>query len=280
MIRIHFLINVFICAVIASTNAAYCLTADLQSLRLSKKPNFGDISFLKNYIIESESIIIGLQVNLNDGWKSYWRHSGDTGLPTRIDFKNIDASKNPTILWPSPIIENSEFGTSLVYKDKNIIPIVIPNEKDSAPLKIEANIEMGVCRDICMPVKMSLVFDRNKAEVSVSSDKLRKALIKIPSTNRKLGLNSPSCSVIVKPNESFFELVFNIPDTFLDTWALLEYKKNLIKVIKPEKKIDSKEFHLNVRIDSLKNQYLIIDKSQFTLHLVARDKSLIFFGCT
>ena len=93
MIRIHFLINVFICAVIASTNAAYCLTADLQSLPLSKKPNFGDISFLKNYIIESESIIIGLQVNLNDGWKSYWRHSGDTGLPTRIVFKNIDALK-------------------------------------------------------------------------------------------------------------------------------------------------------------------------------------------
>ena len=280
MIRIHFLINVFICAVIASTNAAYCLTADLQSLPLSKKPNFGDISFLKNYIIESESIIIGLEVNLNDGWKSYWRHSGDTGLPTRIVFKNIDALKSPTILWPSPIIENSEFGTSLVYKDENIIPIVIPNEKDSAPLKIEANIEMGVCRDICMPVKMSLVFDRNKAEVSVSSDKLRKALIKIPSTNRKLGLKSPSCSVIVKPNESFFELVFNIPDTFLDTWALLEYKQNLIKVIKPEKKINSKEFHLNVEIDSLKNQYLIIDKSQFTLHLVARDKSLIFFGCT
>jgi hypothetical protein len=127
---------------------------------------------------------------------------------------------------------------------------------------------------------MSLVFDRNKAEVSVSSDKLSKALINIPSTNRKLGLKSPSCSVIVKPNESFFELVFNIPDTFLDTWALLEYKQNLIKVIKPEKKINSKEFHLNVKIDSLKNQYLIIDKSQFTLHLVARDKSLIFFGCT
>ena len=86
--------------------------------------------------------------------------------------------------------------------------------------------------------------------------------------------------MIVKPNESFFELVVNIPDTFLDTWALLEYENNLIKVIKPEKKLNSKEFHLSVRIDSLKNQYLIVDKSQFTLHLVARDKSLIFFGCT
>ena len=50
----------------------------------------------------------GIAIQLQDGWKTYWRNPGDSGVPPRFDFSKSDNVEAVTILWPAPM----KFGSS------------------------------------------------------------------------------------------------------------------------------------------------------------------------
>src|SRR4029077_11802218 len=51
----------------------------------------------------SGSVLLGgIAVRLDPGWKTYWRTSGDSGVPPRFDFSKSDNIEAVTILWPAP----------------------------------------------------------------------------------------------------------------------------------------------------------------------------------
>ncbi|MBT3809658.1 MAG: hypothetical protein HOF99_09175, partial [Rhodospirillaceae bacterium] len=35
-----------------------------------------------------ETIPLGLEVRLDDGWKTYWRSPGDAGIPPHVEWEN------------------------------------------------------------------------------------------------------------------------------------------------------------------------------------------------
>ena len=44
----------------------------------------------------------GISVQLDPGWKTYWRTSGDSGVPPRFDFSKSENIEAVTVLWPAP----------------------------------------------------------------------------------------------------------------------------------------------------------------------------------
>src|SRR5712672_2579663 len=44
----------------------------------------------------------GIAIQLEPGWKTYWRNPGDSGVPPRFDFSRSDNVEAVTVLWPSP----------------------------------------------------------------------------------------------------------------------------------------------------------------------------------
>src|ERR1700686_4404393 len=44
----------------------------------------------------------GLALQLQPGWKAYWRTPGDSGVPPRFDFSKSDNIEAVTVLWPAP----------------------------------------------------------------------------------------------------------------------------------------------------------------------------------
>ena len=47
-------------------------------------------------------IYLGLQYQLEKGWKTYWRSSGEGGFPQEIDYSSSTNVKNIKIYWPTP----------------------------------------------------------------------------------------------------------------------------------------------------------------------------------
>src|SRR5437763_14969998 len=45
----------------------------------------------------------GIAVQLQPGWKTYWRTPGDSGVPPRFDFSSSDNLAAATVLWPAPV---------------------------------------------------------------------------------------------------------------------------------------------------------------------------------
>src|SRR6201989_3700535 len=59
----------------------------------------------------------GVAIQLQPGWKTYWRTPGDSGVPPRFDFSKSDNIEAVTVLLPAPRkFDDGAGGVSLGHK--------------------------------------------------------------------------------------------------------------------------------------------------------------------
>src|SRR4029079_14975580 len=58
-----------------------------------------------------------VEIKLQDGWKTYWRYPGDSGVPPALDFSKSRNVKSVTVLYPAPSkFPDGAGGNSIGYK--------------------------------------------------------------------------------------------------------------------------------------------------------------------
>jgi DsbC/DsbD-like thiol-disulfide interchange protein len=96
----------------------------------------------------------GIAVQLDPGWKTYWRTSGDSGVPPRFDFSKSDNVEAVTVLWPAPTkFDDGAGGFSLGYHDQVVLPLRIVPKSNDKPVTLRAAINYAVCEKICIPLE-------------------------------------------------------------------------------------------------------------------------------
>ena len=111
----------------------------------------------------SNKIKLGLEFFLDDNWKIYWQHPGDTGLPPNLKIIDDNKDHDINIKWPFPeqLYEEEINLTSRVYYNHVILPtnIVFNGLLDSNPIKIEFLLDFQICKEICIPVSKTFFID-------------------------------------------------------------------------------------------------------------------------
>jgi DsbC/DsbD-like thiol-disulfide interchange protein len=98
----------------------------------------------------------GIAIQLDPGWKTYWRTSGDSGVPPRFDFSKSDNVEAVTVLWPAPVkFDDGAGGISLGYHDQVVLPLRIVPKNNDKPVTLRAEINYAVCEKLCIPVEAS-----------------------------------------------------------------------------------------------------------------------------
>jgi DsbC/DsbD-like thiol-disulfide interchange protein len=98
----------------------------------------------------------GIAIQLEPGWKTYWRTPGDSGVPPRFDFTKSDNVEAVTVLWPAPQkFDDGAGGTSLGYKQQVVLPLRIVAKNADKPVTLRAEINYAVCDKLCIPVEAS-----------------------------------------------------------------------------------------------------------------------------
>src|SRR2546427_5799298 len=96
----------------------------------------------------------GVAIQLQPGWKTYWRTPGDSGVPPRFDFSKSDNIEAVTVLWPAPKkFDDGAGGTALGYKQQVVLPLRIVAKNADKPVTLRANISYAVCDKLCIPVE-------------------------------------------------------------------------------------------------------------------------------
>jgi DsbC/DsbD-like thiol-disulfide interchange protein len=103
----------------------------------------------------SGSVLLGgIAIQLDPGWKTYWRTSGDSGVPPRFDFSKSDNVEAVTVLWPAPMkFDDGAGGISLGYHNQVVLPLRIVAKIADKPVTLRADINYAVCEKICIPVE-------------------------------------------------------------------------------------------------------------------------------
>src|SRR3954453_8764835 len=96
----------------------------------------------------------GIAVQLQQGWHTYWRNPGDSGVPPRFDFSKSENVEAVTVLWPAPMkFDDGAGGTSLGYKNQIVLPLRIVTKNADKPVTLRADINYAVCEKLCIPVE-------------------------------------------------------------------------------------------------------------------------------
>src|ERR1700722_12558977 len=103
----------------------------------------------------SGSVLLGgIAMQLEPGWKTYWRSPGDSGVPPRFDFSKSDNVEAVTVLWPAPTkFDDGAGGHSLGYHNQIVLPLRIVAKNADKPVTLRADITYAVCEKICIPVQ-------------------------------------------------------------------------------------------------------------------------------
>jgi DsbC/DsbD-like thiol-disulfide interchange protein len=99
----------------------------------------------------------GLEIRLNDGWKTYWRYPGDSGVPPAVDVSKSDNVKAVTVLYPAPSrFPDGAGGNSIGYKGDVILPLHIVPQDKAKPTTLRLKLNYAVCEKLCIPAEANL----------------------------------------------------------------------------------------------------------------------------
>jgi DsbC/DsbD-like thiol-disulfide interchange protein len=118
-----------------------------------------------------DSIRIGLQVQLQKGWKIYWRSPGDAGIPPQFDWSGSTNFKQSIVHWPAPE-EFDVFGlTTWGYQDEVVYPITVEVQDATRPLDLKLSLFYGICEQVCIPYRheFTLNLPSNTGKVSTEA---------------------------------------------------------------------------------------------------------------
>lgn len=105
---------------------------------------------------------IGLEIDMPETTRTYWRVPGESGIPPQFDFSGSTGVGDHEIAWPYPTRGETEAYLDHAYFGHTVLPISIA-VTDEAPV-IALDAMLGICADVCVPVSASFSLAIDPAE--------------------------------------------------------------------------------------------------------------------
>jgi thiol:disulfide interchange protein/DsbC/DsbD-like thiol-disulfide interchange protein len=110
-------------------------------------------------IAPGQSIWVALELDIRDGWHTYWRNPGDSGQATQLSWTLPASLSAASIVWPAP--HRFEIAPLVNYgyakHAMHLVKITAsPDLKTGAPADLAAKASWLVCADVCIPESVDL----------------------------------------------------------------------------------------------------------------------------
>jgi DsbC/DsbD-like thiol-disulfide interchange protein len=117
--------------------------------------------------------VAGVHVALQPGWKTYWRHPGDSGIPPAFDWSRSDNLRSATVSYPAPERISDPGGDILGFRRDVVFPVRARPIDPARPVTLRLDMSLGLCEQICIPAELSaeIVHDgrANQADIGMIS---------------------------------------------------------------------------------------------------------------
>jgi DsbC/DsbD-like thiol-disulfide interchange protein len=152
---------------------ALAATAAAQSQAAAQAPAWFDVLNARARLIGgapavrgAASYLAGVEIALNEGWKTYWRMPGDAGVPPNFDWSGSSNVAAVTVLYPAPKRMSEPAADTVGYKHAVLFPVEVVPKDANQPVRLALTLEFGVCREICIPAEASLSLALTPSEMA------------------------------------------------------------------------------------------------------------------
>lgn len=128
-------------------------------------------------------IYAGVVIEMAEGWKTYWRHPGDSGgVPPDFDWAKSDNLQSAVVGYPAPRRLEDPAGDAVGYTGRVVFPARIVAANPDRPVQLALKLEYGICKDICVPVEVLLRLDLPANMATELPARLSAAIDQVPRT--------------------------------------------------------------------------------------------------
>jgi len=117
-----------------------------------------------------ESFYVGVRLEMQEGWHTYWENPGDSGSPFEAKWNVDEGVIVENVEWPTPVTIPYPPLMTFGYEGDVVFPFKVFRALDSELSSINVDFDFLICADICIPEKASLTLDLSSATPNVLID--------------------------------------------------------------------------------------------------------------
>ena len=184
-----------------------------------------EVSLVKGSYANNQ-LIIGVKMDMQENWHTYWKNPGDSGGPIKVKWNYSNNILNVgEVLWPAPELIPYPPLMTYGYEDFVIFPFVVNLSNESTysdqgstadNLDIEAHIDFLICADICVPENAYIKTSLSKMSEDIQLDNW---------LNRVPSITLPT---LIKKNKEFLEIRFSYNDDIANIYFYIDEKNTVI----------------------------------------------------
>lgn len=100
-----------------------------------------------------DTILAGVHFTMAAGWHIYWRNSGDSGMPTSVEWTLPAGVTAGPMQWPPPKVFTDDSLTTYGYERETmlLVPLTLASNLPAGPIELEAKVSWLECEVACVP---------------------------------------------------------------------------------------------------------------------------------
>lgn len=219
----------------------------------------------------------GLQLTLAPGWKTYWRSPGEAGIPPLFNWSGSENVKSVRVHWPRPAVFETNGLQSIGYHDNVTLPLEVTAIDPAKPIVLRVQVELGICRDICLPATLDLSADLTAPGTGTSP--IKAALAAQPIAAANAGLTSIVCAVDPIADGLKITAVMVLPALGAVETVAFETGQPDIWVAKAKTSRSGDTLTSVTEMVAPTGTPFALDRSTIRLTVIAKDTAVEILGC-
>jgi DsbC/DsbD-like thiol-disulfide interchange protein len=220
-----------------------------------------------------------LRLTLAPGWKTYWRAPGDAGIPPTFDWSGSRNLSSVAVVWPTPKVFDQNGMRSIGYENELIIPLKLEPSSSGKALRLKADMELGVCADVCIPHALS--FDaRIDTDLTAPTPAIVAALANQPYSASEAGVRAAECIVSPTSDGLKIEARVTMPSAGNPEYVVIEPGPGDIWVSEAETKRQGNEVIAVSDLVHISGGTIALDRSAIRITVLGSKHAVDIRGCS
>lgn len=223
--------------------------------------------------------IAALRLKLAPGWKTYWRSPGDAGIPPEFNWSGSDNLRGVGITWPAPEVFTTSGMRTIGYSGDVILPLTLAPKRAGETMVLNAALDIGVCKDICIPHRMSLsaVLDGTNGKPTPA---IAAALATRPYSAKEAGVKTASCALSPTKDGIQIEAWMKLPPAGGDEVVIIEAGQPGLWSSETKVTRSGGTLRAKGEIMAADGSPLALDRSAIRITVLGSSHSVDIRGCT
>jgi DsbC/DsbD-like thiol-disulfide interchange protein len=263
-----------VCALVGALSVSGASAARAQNLHPS---DVVQAELLTGWRTSDGTHIAALRLNLAEGWKTYWRVPGNAGIPPQLDWSGSQNVASVQTHWPQPAVFEQNGMYSIGYHDELVLPIEFTPIRADLPMALHADITIGACLDICMPVDLSIqgvLRGAGAPDATIAS-----ALRNQPQTARSIGLDNLRCALTPSDRAMRISATMALPNVGANEFVVFEMPDAQLWVTDNSTRREGHALTASAQVSSPTRGPIAINRSAIRVTVFSGDHMVEQIGC-